>query len=517
MKRKSIILTLSSLALLMVASISGVAVFNRQGFKNSNTIAEIAAEESCGFYVVGKNGAESTTFKSEWHPDGGHPLVVNPNPDTTSFPNLVAEWYITELPLSVADQFKIRDYTGDTWIEYYVHENDGMTHTVDIEGEDFGNVHVNTAASYDIYLKHWDDTADGIGDAYSVSILKHPVPQEWYLVGVGSFLTGTETWVAETGIALTLNDNPAVTPDLVAEYYALEVAFEVGDMWKAFEATEDRWDAIVDTSTGLGSAFDYNMVHVMMEVDENEGNVYIDIAGTYNIYVKLWADNAVTVFIAPSEAPVLDAEYYLIGSFSNWSVAHPDAISLEENPDATLLDTQTGEYMALGIDFEVGAEMKIWSKTANAFLTVGNEGDLTKVSGGNESNFVITLTDTYNVYLKTWLDGGFSVYFEGITEVTTYDYYLVGSFSDWGVNANAIGLIKNPDNPNEYMATGVPMAAATEFKIHNGTSFYNVSLNGASATGVSGGGSSNFLISTAGNYDFYYNHTNWTLYIGRAA
>lgn len=96
------------------------------------------------------------------------------------------------------------------------------------------------------------------------------------------------------------------------------------------------------------------------------------------------------------------------------------------------------------------------------------------------------------------------------------NYYLVGDNNDWDITGDkAIKLVTNPGNSNEVMITGVPFALHQGFKIRNYQGWYgdvNSAVNALWTYSTDG----NIVMRASGNYDFYFNTSNNSVYFALA-
>ena len=116
----------------------------------------------------------------------------------------------------------------------------------------------------------------------------------WYIVGSGSFVNGAE-WKPAGGIGMTEN---AEHPYSDAEFMALGVTFEAGDIWKICKHDESEW-----IQTGWESQAGSAIANKQMQsVSDNFGgnNISVLVSGTYDIYLKLYNNGSPTVWIAKS-------------------------------------------------------------------------------------------------------------------------------------------------------------------------------------------------------------------------
>lgn len=116
----------------------------------------------------------------------------------------------------------------------------------------------------------------------------------WYIVGEGSFISGSTTWSPSTGIAMT--PNTAYTGK-GNEYMAQGVSFQAGDVWKLC-SSENEWIANGwETESGALHSGDMELVG-----DGFGGyNVSVAVTGTYDIYYKVYGDGTYSCWISEAK------------------------------------------------------------------------------------------------------------------------------------------------------------------------------------------------------------------------
>lgn len=91
-------------------------------------------------------------------------------------------------------------------------------------------------------------------------------------------------------------------------------------------------------------------------------------------------------------------------------------------------------------------------------------------------------------------------------------YYIVGDNNGWTITGDkAIKLVANPGNSSEVMATGIPFALHQGFKIRNYQGYY-ATVNSAVNALWTSSSDGNIVMRAAGNYDFYFNTSNKSVY-----
>lgn len=113
-----------------------------------------------------------------------------------------------------------------------------------------------------------------------------PTGDNYYIVGEGSFVNGTE-WEPDGGVLMEVNSEPLI-PNCV-EYMALGVEFETGDLWKICNDKEPTHDWFAGNwETGEGSAISTG---AMRQQTGGYGNIEVVTAGSYDIYLKIYNNN----------------------------------------------------------------------------------------------------------------------------------------------------------------------------------------------------------------------------------
>ena len=162
------------------------------------------------------------------------------------------------------------------------------------------------------------------------------------------------------------------------------------------------------------------------------------------------------------------------------------------------------------------------------YTTVGTKTISVLVGGDKVGEFTVEYV-SYTTYYFNNVDGWEEVYVHswGVTETPIApkagDYVIVGSFNGWEdsiANGSAVVLCyskEDGDGNTEYYFEGLALPANAELKIakvgSNGTTAEWAEVN-LESTLATGGGSSNVIISGAGNYVFYYTPATGKLYVG---
>ena len=148
----------------------------------------------------------------------------------------------------------------------------------------------------------------------------------------------------------------------------------------------------------------------------------IAAAGKYDVVVTFNAETKEVAAVAtPKEIP--EANYYIVGSMTDWTVKAEDTyrLTLNENAEAGVT-----EYMKT-IDFAAGAEFKV--------VKVQGETQ-TWYPDGMGNNYVITNASNYTVYFRPNGDGG---------EGWHYGYIYAVDNNPTGINALKVAIQKGAE------------------------------------------------------------------------
>lgn len=117
----------------------------------------------------------------------------------------------------------------------------------------------------------------------------------WYIVGTGSFTEGGASWSVETGIPMSVNS--AYTGD-GNEYYATDVSFVSGDLWKLCNSDGSQWIKNGwETNQGGLKKGDMTLVD-----DGYKGyNVHVETTGLYDIYFKVYTNGNYNCYISEAK------------------------------------------------------------------------------------------------------------------------------------------------------------------------------------------------------------------------
>ncbi|MDR1697459.1 MAG: Ig-like domain-containing protein [Erysipelotrichaceae bacterium] len=258
---------------------------------------------------------------------------------------------------------------------------------------------------------------------YAVTVTTSSVdPSDYYIIGSGSFVTGTP-WTTASGVPMQENPNPdrVSFPTLVAEYMVLSISMSQGDEWSISNGT-----ATISTEgfeTGTGNALTANQMHLAAD-----NKVVVDATGVFSVYFKTWEDGGTSTWIAADPniiGPTPDAVWYVVGSFSNWADNLALAHAMAVNPSYVGAGI---EYFVTNISFQAGDQFKLYSPVGTGrWITSGWETDagsafaaglIELVSDGYGGNNVGVISAcSLNIYFKDGPNGPdtYSCWIEPVT------------------------------------------------------------------------------------------------------
>ena len=263
-------------------------------------------------------------------------------------------------------------------------------------------------------------------------------------------------------VALTKDSDP-----LKNEYYAENVSLAKDSTVKLYASVTTYDGKVEDGSVG---------------VTNTDGFMTVSETGNYNVYYKPSEDN-----------------YVFFNQLHNYVVKINNA-----SPE-TLVEVAAGEgykkQFKATITVDAGDVLSF--EKDSAALTVSEDGT-------NQHNvFVpdhkVIHGGTVDVYLKLDNSDNWSYYLAGRNAT----YYL---YTDDTLTA----LLPNPENENEVYATNVNLVADETVKIYE-TSLTNPTLNTYSEKDVLEVKDGVLTVKTGGSYNFYYNHSESSLYVGNVS
>lgn len=183
--------------------------------------------------------------------------------------------------LSEGDKVELLD--GENALHFYSSDATG-------DHDDGAVYYAPVTGTYDFYVNSKKEVwvsavADqGSGTSQDVTSQGSSTSEEvaaktWYIVGEGSFITGSATWASSTGILMTKQAS-SLDPNALEEYHSL-VHFEKDDKWKIMDGGS-IWVEMVCVEEGTGSALTAELMH------KENGNIVVDEEGDYDIYFKTY-------------------------------------------------------------------------------------------------------------------------------------------------------------------------------------------------------------------------------------
>ena len=151
----------------------------------------------------------------------------------------------------------------------------------------------------------------------------------------------------------------------------------------------------------------------------------------------------------PDPEPTL-SDYYLTGGMNGWNT--------QDSAYRLSTGTNSGEYVLQNVALEEGTEVKIVNPTSNSWYPDG-------------ANYSVPENGIFD--LSFYPAGGMTGYYQGyfkLTKVGEYtpeptevEYYLTGTFANWGMNAAY--KLSPGENDGEYVLSGVTLSAGAGVKV----------------------------------------------------
>ena len=222
--------------------------------------------------------------------------------------------------------------------------------------------------------------------------------------------TGYAVMVGETVYVLSENTSATLLEGQTAEYMALGLNVVAGDKFAVYKDGVEITTNIGpnpgdNNATGTDGAFTVVMT-----------------AADAQVYFQTWADGGHSFWLTgntgtsggddiPTDAPA--AEYTVkVGDVE---------YDLTLNTSATLLDGQTAEYMALGLNVVAGDKFAVYKNGVEITANIGPDPGSNNASGADGAFTVVKTAEGVGVYFKTWADGGHSFWLEGNTPTAGED------------------------------------------------------------------------------------------------
>ena len=264
----------------------------------------------------------------------------------------------------------------------------------------------NDALESTIYFKTW---SDGGYSFWATGYEKGEEPEP-PVTEINYYIAGSIKEAAWSDTAVKLEEHTYEGEDttVIKEYYA-QVEFGEGDIWliKNDKATPDYYKLLEPGVTGMHND------------SEDNNNIVIDDAGTYDVYFKLYSEDSgksPTIWAKaqgeepePPEPPVEVAYTIQVGEEEPVALVKNETASLEEGQlaqyEATLTTLGEGEAVVFYAD-GVAITDKIGSDTED-------EENKNLIQGSVGSFIIHNDADSSTIYFKTWSDGGMSFWATG--------------------------------------------------------------------------------------------------------
>ena len=271
-------------------------------------------------------------------------------------------------------------------------------------------------------------------------------------VGASYCLYGSFNEWGESGDPIELQQDPSNSN----KYFATGVSLTEGDLVKAKNTAlgDEGW---------YGVSEEYTNCHFTVDAS---GNAVIDETATYTVNFYLNAENGNHLqFIKEGEEPVVGTKYYLLGlGLNNWTAS--DEFLMTVDPQ------DSNKYTITGVELTVGDKIKANNPDLGdeGWYGVGSEYDNCHFTVDASGNAVIDETGTYTVNLYVALGEGETNHLQFIKEgtpVITANYYLKGTFNEWGDIGDPIELQQDPTDSNKYSVTEVALTEGDKIKVNN--------------------------------------------------
>ena len=222
---------------------------------------------------------------------------------------------------------------------------------------------------------------------------------------------------------------------------------------------------------------------------------------TSGVTTGIWTVIGEKVDMITPEPEVPTVEYYLYGSFNNWSTSNPFVLG------------EDGQYKVI-VEFEDGTAFKFADANWGNEISTLNGEAAANFSGGNGSNLVCNVpgeyTFTYDVVANTVSVVCNKVNVSDVEVII--DYYILGGMNSWSPTDKF-------EHVGEYTyEITIELESGTEFKFAKSDWSGEIStVSGEAAANFSGGNGSNLVCDVTGTYTFTYNHQTKTVTVVEAS
>lgn len=243
-------------------------------------------------------------------------------------------------------------------------------------------------------------TTESLSPSSTDSSKEEPVYDEAYLIGYGSYLTGTGDWQNETGISLIPVEDQA---DALEKYY-VNIDLKVDDVFLIhLMSTPERWYNFDDLQTVTHPAYDGTFFESI-----GDKNIKTMVSGNYTIYFTVWNNYTSTIWIDVNsfELPSKADDAYMMGYGSYYpqgSESWSDVILLTPvtPEDETAIEKYTLTIDLLEGDvilFHLLSEEQRWY----GYDSLNCEIKESNFSRKDTNNIEITVSGNYTFYMTIW-------------------------------------------------------------------------------------------------------------------
>ena len=199
---------------------------------------------------------------------------------------------------------------------------------------------------------------------------------------------------------------------------------------------------------------------------EDNGNVVLNEAGTYDIDFYLQGDN--NNHIVPTkkgepQPPVTEDGYYLVGNFTEPTWTALEAYKLTADAE------NVNHYKISNVTLAKEAELKVKDDKNNVWYTNATEGDLYTLGGTDSTdNIVLRNAGTYDIdfYVTSEYNNHIVLTLHEEPPVVTDAYYLVGTFNEWAIS-DTYKLAVDAQNANHYSIKDIVLEEGDKIKVNN--------------------------------------------------
>ena len=417
------------------------------------------------------------TFNS-WSEDEAYQLTVDPENAN--------HYVLAEVELTAEEELKVNNPSqGDNGWYTNDHTYDGCGFTL----SDDGNIVVSETGTYKVDFYVSSD------DGNHITLTKQGddpvVVTEYYLKGTFN------EWAEQDAYKFVADANNA------NHYVLAEVELTAEDEMKVNNPAlgDEGWYTNDHTYENCGFS---------LSVD---GNIIISETGTYKVDFYVSSDDGNHIVFTkqgddPIDPPTPTNAYFLKGTFNEWAESDSYRFTVDEN--------DSNHYTLEGVELTATDQLKVNNPALgdNGWYTNDHTYDGCGFTLSNDGNIVVSETGTYNISFYVSSDDGNHVVLAkqsggGDDPVVTVNYYLKGTFNEWG-QSDAYKFVADANDANHYVLAEVELTANDEMKVNNpalgdnGWYSNNHTYNNCGFT-ISEGG--NVVVSQSGTYkvDFYVN------------